>query len=337
MKFGRILLILGIAALVGAWFVFKSNTPNDLPDDGFLKIPTGYGEEQTANLLAEKGFISNKGSFEWWATRMDFKPRAGRYKIESGWSNMQLIRHLRSGNQVPVKVVLNNEKTVAQVAAKVGKVLEADSAALMQTFSNAVLLDSLGFNPNNLMTLFIPNTYEYNWNTSPRAFLERLLKEHKRFWNNKRLEQAAALHLSPAEVYTMASIVEGETNKIDERRKVAGAYLNRLKTNMRLQADPTVQFAIMQREGTSTFRRLYNVDYQTPHPYNTYLKEGLPPGPIGMASIPSIEGVLQPEPHNYVYFCAKPDNSGYHNFAETYEAHLVNVKIYQNWLASIKK
>ena len=170
------------------------------------------------------------------------------------------------------------------------------------------------------------------WNTEPRKFVERMGTEYKKFWNPERTAKAKAQGMTPEEVVTMASIVEGETKYDDEKPRVAGAYINRLKRNIRLQADPTTQFALMEIENTRSFRRLLYRDYATPHPYNTYVIDGLPPGPICMPSPTSIEAVLKPEQHNYIYFCAKPDNTGYHNFAETLEQHNVNVKIYQNSL-----
>ena len=327
-----VLLIAAMAA--GAYFYFfKSVVPSDLQTE-FVKIPSNSTFDELAKQLTTEGLVSDESNFRQWATWLDFKnPRSGRFKIKSGWSSYNLINFLKNGEQSPVKVVLNNERTPEQVAAKVAKVLERDSATFAATFNDSVLLDSLGFKKETLMCLFLPNTYEFFWNTEPRKFLERMAKEYKKFWNPDRLARAQAQGMTPEQAITMASIVDGETNHNDERPRVAAAYLNRLKQNMKLQADPTVQFALMQIEHTASFRRLFNSDYLTPHPYNTYTHEGLPPGPICMPQAASIDAVLKPEDNRYIYFVAKPDNSGYHNYAETYEQHLVNVKIYQNWLA----
>jgi UPF0755 protein len=231
-----------------------------------------------------------------------------------------------------VKVVLNNERTPNQVASKIAKVLETDSASFAHAFADETLLAEIGIPKAQLMCLFLPNTYELFWNTEPKKFLERMAKEYKRFWNTERLAKAQTQGLSPEQVITMAAIVDGESSVKSEQPKVAAAYLNRLKQNMKLQADPTVQYALMEIEKTPSFRRLLNKDYLVPHPYNTYMNEGLPPGPICMPSPSSIEAVLNPEQHDYIYFVAKPDNSGLHNYAVTYEQHLVNVRIYQDWL-----
>lgn len=339
MNFKKLLLSLLIVASLAGFAYFKYFTPNvqaHLPDDGIVKVPTGANIEQVISLLLEKKIVKDEASLRFWVERLDYKGRGGRFKIQPNWSSYALVKHLRSGEQAAVRVILNNEKSPTHVAAKVGKLLEADSTMLISAFHDKALLDSLGLKPETLMSIFIPNTYEFYWNTTGKGFVEKMLKEHKRFWNETRLNKARTLNLSPAEVYTMASIVEGETNSSDERPKVAGVYLNRLAQGMKLQADPTVQFGLMQLEKTTQFRRLYNKDYQTAHPYNTYLITGMPPGPIGMASVASLEAVLNREPHNYVFFCAKPDDSGRHTFAETYEAHLINVKLYQQWLKEHK-
>jgi UPF0755 protein len=334
------LLKIALAAVVlggGLYFYFfKSNVPNDLKSE-YIKIPTGSSFDDLKNQLVTEGMIADEGNFEQWASWLSFtNVRSGRFRLKSGWSSYDLIKHFQTGEQAAVKVVLNNEKTPQQVAAKIAKVLERDSATFAQTFLDAQLLDSLGLKKETLMCLFLPNTYEFFWNTEPRKFIERMAKEYRRYWNPERTALAKAQGLTPEQAVTMASIVDGETRHDDERPKVAAAYLNRLKQNIRLQADPTVQFGLMEIEGTSSFRRLYNSDYLKPHPYNTYLNFGVPPGPICMPQPSSIEAVLKPEQHNYIYFCAKPDNSGYHNYAETYEQHLVNVKIYQTWLAKSK-
>lgn len=326
--------VLMIVGILGAayLYLFKSNVPNDLKDE-YLKIPTNSTFEGLVNQLITEGVIEDESSFRRWADWLSYdKVRAGRFKIKAGWSSFELIKHIDRSEQAPVKLVLNNERTPEQVAGKVARFLERDSMTFLQTFNDTVLLDSLGISRPTLMCIFLPNTYEMYWNTEPRKFLERMAKEYKKFWNADRTAKAAAQGMTPEQAITMASLVDGESTRKDEIPKVAGAYINRLKKNIKLQADPTVQFALMEIEHTPSFRRLYNKDYLIQHPYNTYIHEGLPPGPICMPSPTSIEAVLNPEQHNYVFFVAKPDNSGYHNYAETYEQHLVNVKIYQDWL-----
>lgn len=323
-----------VAILLGAsyLYLFKSNIPSDCKQE-FVKIATNLSFDDLVNQLLTEGVITDEADFRRWSNWLDYQTvRPGRFRIEAGWSSYDLIKHIHKGEQSPVKVVLNNERTPEQVAGKVARFLERDSMTFLQTFNDKALLDSMGIRRETLMCIFLPNTYEFFWNTEPRKFLERMSKEYKKFWNADRTARAAAQGLTPEQAITMASIVDGETRRKDEIPKVAGAYLNRLKQNIKLDADPTVQFALMEIEHTPSFRRLYNKDYQVPHPYNTYIHTGLPPGPICMPSPASVEAVLSPESHNYIFFVGKPDNSGYHNYAETYEQHLVNVKIYQNWL-----
>lgn len=328
-----------VAILLGAsyLYLFKSNIPSDCKLE-YVKIPTNSSFDELVNQLLTEGVITDEAGFRRWANWLDYQTvRAGRFRIKAGWSSYDLINHIHKGEQSPVKVILNNERTPEQVAGKVARFLERDSITFLQTFNDTALLDSMGITRETLMCVFLPNTYEFFWNTEPRKFLDRMSKEYKKFWNADRTARAAAQGLTPEQAITMASIVDGETTRKDEIPKVAGAYLNRLKKNIKLQADPTVQFALMDIEHTPSFRRLYNIDYQVAHPYNTYMHEGLPPGPICMPSLASVEAVLSPESHNYIFFVAKPDNSGYHNYAETYEQHLVNVRIYQNWLKTQNK
>ncbi len=330
-------LIIGILVAATYLYLFKANVPSEIKQ-GFVKIPTNSSFDDLVNQLLTEGVITDETDFRLWADWSDYQTvRPGRFRIEAGWSSYELIKNIHKGEQSPVKVVLNNERTPEQVAGKVARFLERDSLTFLQTFNDKAMLDSMGITRETLMCVFLPNTYEFFWNTEPRKFLERMAKEYKKFWTTERKARAAAQGLNPEQAITMASIVDGETTRKDEIPKVAGAYLNRLKQNMKLQADPTVQFALMEIEHTPSFRRLRNVDYQVAHPYNTYMHEGLPPGPICMPSPASVEAVLHPESHPYIFFVAKPDNSGYHNYAETYEQHLVNVRIYQTWLATQNK
>ncbi len=337
MRLKGIVFPLIIAALLGGGYIyinfFGANVSDSLQEEGYLKIPDGSTYQDLVNILNSKHFIEDQRSFDAWASYLDFKtPRPGRYKIIPGWSSYELIRHLERGEQATVKITLNNERTLPQLAAKLSRFLEADSAGFMETFKDKALLDSLGATQETLMSLFLANTYDFYWNTSPKVFVEKMHKESRKFWTEKRLQEANALHLNLTQLYTLASIVEGESSHADEQPKVAGTYLNRLNKHIKLQADPTVQFALIDAQG-GTFRRLYNNDYAFSHPYNTYLNEGLPPGPVCITSAQAIDATLHAENNNYIFFVARPDNSGYHNFAENFEAHQVNVKLYHEWLA----
>lgn len=332
----KALIFIFVAALLIGGFIgyqkyqtiFTPNVPATLSTN-VLEIPTGSDYGDIKNLLIQNGFIIDTTGFDWVATQMNYKKtnmRTGRFRIQPGWSNRQLIGHLRSGKQAPVKVVLTNERLLEEVAAKVARFIEADSLGIIDTFNDSKVLENMGVNRENLMTMFIPNTYEFYWNQTGRDFLERMKKEHTSFWSkDDRLAKAKKLELTPEEVYTLASIVQRESLKSDERPRIAGVYLNRLEKGILLQADPTVVFATGQFDLT---RVLYkHLEYDSP--YNTYLYPGLPPGPISMASINSIDAVLNPEKHQYIYFCAKGDGSGYHSFAKTLAGHNQNIKVYK--------
>ena len=239
---------------------------------------------------------------------------------------IELIRHLRGGKQAPVGLVLTNQRLLEDVAAKAAGFIEADSATLMDLFLDEAYLDQIGYRREDLMTVFIPNTYEFFWNTTPKGFLERMIREHEAFWNkNNRKLKAEALGMTPQEVYTLASILEKETQQNSEKKRMAGVYLNRLEKGMLLQADPTAVFATRDFDTP----RVTNYHTQYDSPYNTYLYTGLPPGPISMASIASIDAVLNAEDHEYIFFCARGDGSGLHAFAKTLAGHNRNAANYR--------
>jgi UPF0755 protein len=335
--FMRLFITIGLAVvLVGAalaWKPYKAIYINGVPDrlsETFVNIPTGSSFDDLVHILAGGGFIEDEDGFRWVAEKMSYtgKVRPGRFKIQPGWNNRELIAHLRAGRQAPVMVVLNNERLPEDVAGKVARFLEADSLELLRAFRNPTLLRKYGLTQATLMSIFIPNSYEFFWNTTAEAFLERMAREHDAFWNkDDRRARARALDLTPEEAYTLASIVERETNANIEKATIAGVYLNRLQKGMLLQADPTCVFAT--RDFATRRVTQYHTKYDSP--YNTYKYKGLPPGPISTASIASIDAVLNPEQHDYLYFCAKPDESGTHAFAVTYKAHLVNAERFHAW------
>lgn len=329
------LLIIGAVAGFFLWGKYQAisspNVPADLKNN-IVEIPTNSTFQEVVNIMLENGQIEDTVSFREVAELMSYKKttmRAGRYKIESGWSNRSLITHLRAGKQAPVKVVLNTGRFVEDIAGKAAKTIEADSSDLSQLFHNQSIITSKGFTDETLMSLFIPNTYEFFWNTNAEKFLAKMVKEHEIFWKkNSREKKAAAMNMSKEEVYTLASIVERETNAKSEKPRIAGVYLNRLKKGMLLQADPTAVFATRD----FTARRVLNKHINFDSPYNTYKYVGLPPGPISIASISSIDAVLNSENHEYIFFCAKPDNSGLHSFAKTLAGHNRNANKFRSWL-----
>ncbi len=329
------LLIIGAVAGFFLWGKYQAisspNVPADLKNN-IVEIPTNSTFQEVVNIMLENGQIEDTVSFREVAELMNYKKttmRAGRYKIKSGWSNRSLITHLRAGKQAPVKVVLNTGRFVEDIAGKAAKTIEADSSDLAQLFHNQSVITSKGFTDETLMSLFIPNTYEFFWNTNAEKFLAKMVKEHEIFWKkNSREKKATAMNMSKEEVYTLASIVERETNAKSEKPRIAGVYLNRLKKGMLLQADPTAVFATRD----FTARRVLNKHINFDSPYNTYKYVGLPPGPISIASISSIDAVLNSENHEYIFFCAKPDNSGLHAFAKTLAGHNRNANKFRSWL-----
>lgn len=299
-------------------------------DNTYLYIPTGSEFEDVVHGLSENGFIQNTGSFRWLSEQKMYTKniKPGRYRIENGMSNNELINLLRSGNQEPIKVSFEYIILREHLAGRLTRVLEADSLQLLQMLNSSEWSTKYGFNPETFMTMFIPNTYEMWWNTSEQELIERMANEYRRFWNSDRKEKASKLGLSQSEVSILASIVQRETTKNDEKPTVAGVYYNRLQKGMLLQADPTLVYAV----GDYSIRRVLNKHKKVDSPYNTYKHKGLPPGPICLPSISSIDAVLNLEPHKYLFFCAKPDGSGYHSFASNYTQHLKNARAFQKEL-----
>jgi UPF0755 protein len=243
-------------------------------------------------------------------------------------SNLQLVRKLRSGQQTPVRVTFNTIRTQEDLAEKISANLEVSKEQFLELLQDSVYIRKFGFEEETIMSVFIPNTYEFWWDTSAEELFERMHKEYQIFWTDARKQKAQDLGLSQQEVSTLASIVQAESQKSDERPKIAGVYLNRLRIGMPLQADPTLVFAA----GDFSIKRLTAKQMAIDSPYNTYKYAGLPPGPINLPDINSLDAVLNYEKHSYLYFCAKEDFSGYHSFAVGYDEHLSNARRYQRAL-----
>ena len=254
--------------------------------------------------------------------------RPGCYDVGSGQSAWTVVWQLRAGHQQPIRLTIPQVWTKEQLAARLSRQLMTDSASLASLFNDSTALRAYDTSPEMLVSLFVADTYEVYWTLTPEALLKRMAKEQKAFWTDERLAQAKQQGLTPDEVAILASIVDKETTNVDEMPMVAGMYLNRLRTNMLLQADPTVKFAL----GNFALRRMLNVHLAYDSPYNTYKYAGLPPGPICVPSQQAIKAVLRPAEHNYLYMCAKEDFSNAHNFATTYAEHLANARRYQQAL-----
>ncbi|PHI19579.1 aminodeoxychorismate lyase [Lewinellaceae bacterium SD302] len=329
-KIFLLVFLVGITLTGYAYYELMARpvVPADWADSDYLEVPRGASYEQVMDSLENKGVMVNRSFFDPLATRMAFKRdqmRSGRFPLRSGMSTVELIRHLRIAKQMTTNVILTTEREPMNVAAKAARFLQPDSLSFVRLFQNEAYLDSIGYRTETLQTLFIPNTYELYWNSTPREFMARMIKEHARFWDaNDRRAKAEKLGMTPTEVYTLASIVEKESLQPTERPRIAGVYLNRLEQGILLQADPTVVFGIRQFD----LGRVLYVHLESDSPYNTYRFAGLPPGPIAMSSPGSIDAVLNSEDHDYIYFCARGDGTGYHNFAETTAGHGRNRAIY---------
>ena len=279
-------------------------------------------------------FISNSKNFDWIAKKKNYvTPKGGKYHLEEGMSLNELVNLLRSGNQTPIKISFNNQDTLEKLAGRISKQIEADSISLLEAMNDPDFLALNGFNKQSALGMYIPNSYELYWNTSAEKFRNRMLKEYHRFWNSSRIDKVKKLNLSKSEVLTLASIVQKETSQKTERPIVAGLYLNRLKINMPLQADPTIIYCLKQIKGQDfVVKRVLNKDLVINSPYNTYKYGGLPPGLIAMPDISSIDAVLNYEKHTYYYMCASTEKIGFHEFANSINQHNRNAQKYQKWI-----
>ncbi len=259
--------------------------------------------------------------------------KGGRYAINKGMNNNDIINSIRSKN-LPIKVSFNNQETIEKLAGRIASQIEADSVSLLNAMQNKAFLSENNFNEKTALGMYIPNSYEFFWNTTAEKFTKRMLKEYNRFWDGSRLEKAKAIGLSEDEVIALASIVQKETAKVDERPRVAGVYVNRLKKRMPLQADPTVIYALKKESGdfNQIIKRVLYKDLEIDSPYNTYKYAGLPPGLIAMPDVSSIDAVLNYEKHNYYYFVVNVENFGYHKFAKTLAQHNRNKQEYIRWI-----
>jgi len=311
---------------------FLTNNTKFTKKELYVEIPTGSAFEDVQKIISP--FVENFSGFNLMASlrSYDKNVKPGRFLFKKGMGNFALIASLR--RNIPVKIAFNNQERLENVAQRIGSEIEPDSLQLITSFRDSIFLKQNGFTKENVLALFIPNSYEFYWNTTADKFRDKMLEEYKKFWNKDRLAKAKQLGMTPEEVIILASIVHKETVKSDERPRVAGAYLNRLKQGMPLQGDPTVIYALKLRDDdfNQVIKRVLYGDLTINSPYNTYVNIGLPPGPIAQPDISAIDAVLNPEKHDYIYFCASVERFGYHEFASTYPQHQVNAKKYADWL-----
>ena len=317
-----------IAVVFALWVLFLPNVKTD-SDESYLYIRDNAGMQQVMDSLTANHFLSSSLSFTMSAKLFNYKTvRPGRYALHNGMNNFQLVRMLRSGRQKPLKLTFNNIRTKTQLAARLSGIVMADSLSIINTLNDSAFLAPYGFSTQTAIANFIPDTYEVFWDLDAKELFEKMNEEYRRFWTDERKAKAAAIPMTPTEVATMASIVEEETNQKDERPQVAGLYINRLKKNMPLQADPTLKFAV----GDFSIRRLKLEHILFISPYNTYRNKGLPPGPIRVATKNGMDAVLDYTKHDYIFMCARETFDGYHNFAVNYAEHQANARKYQKAL-----
>ena len=326
-----IFILLAIIAVYFGWMLFGAATNE--PENKYFYISTGSNYQNVKDGLLDKKILSGTTWFHRISKYLDYDKavKPGKYRITEGMSLISLVRMLRSGNQTPVDLIITKLRTKEDLAKKLSNNFEFDSIAVINFLNNTDSLSKYKLDTHTVITAVIPNTYTLTWNNTPSKIFKKLFTEQQKFWTPKRKSQAAALNLTEKEVYTLASIVEEETNKKEDKGKIASVYMNRIRTGMRLAADPTVKFA-MKNFG---LKRIYFKHLAFPSPYNTYRNFGLPPGPICTPSIKTIDAVLSAPTTDYIFFVAKPDFSGYSNFATNYDDHKKFAKAYQQALDSI--
>lgn len=338
----KILLIIVLLGAVGmgafAWYVyntaFSGNTAFN-NKEAHVYIPTNATIDDVVAEL--EPLLRNTESFYAVANQKRYSGniKPGHFIITKGMTNNDIINALRSRN-IPINIKFNNQERLEDLAGHISKQIEADSISLLQSMRDPEFLKEVGLNDETALSLYIPNTYEFYWNSSAETFRNKMKAEYERFWNESRIQKAKKLNLSKEQVMALAAIVQKETAKVDERPRVAGVYLNRLKVGMLLQADPTVIYALKRESGdyNQIIKRVLYADLELDSPYNTYKYAGVPPGPITMPDISSIDAVLNPEKHDYIFFVADVTNFGYHKFAKTLAQHNVNKVEYVRWVNS---
>ena len=331
------LIFMGSFSLYVYKVMFKSNTSFDEKSKD-LYIKTGTSYNQLLNQI--DSYVLNVNDFDVLAKRKKYNVRPGKYQIKNGMNNNEIINSLRSNN-ITVNVIYNNIVDLNDLAGKISNQIEADSISFLNSFKTEFFKER-GFDEKNILSMYIPNSYNFFWNTSVEKFNKRMFEEYTKFWQkNNRVEKANKIGLTRNEVMILASIVYEESKQNIELRKIAGVYINRLNDNWKLGADPTVKFAAYQLEEykNTIIRRVLNKHLRIDSPYNTYKYYGLPPGIISMPSIQAIDAVLHYEKHNYYFFAADPSNPGYHSFAKSLSEHKRNARKFHRYLNSkgIKK
>ena len=337
MKYLKVIIPVSILSLVFIIDYYnKFYKPNTSFEDESIFLYVMEGDSLAFRDSISK-YIKSEKTFYKAAEKLDYleNQKTGRYKISKDVGNNDIVNSLKFNN-TPVNVIFNNQERIENLAGRVSKQIYEDSASLVRAFKDKNFLSLNSFNNDNVLSMFIPNSYEVYWNVKPEDFRDKMLTEYNKFWNQQRTKKAEQLGLSKLEVISLASIVQKESIKVDERPTIAGVYINRLKKRMRLQADPTVIYSIKDyyKNFDTIIRRVLYRDLRLNSRYNTYRINGLPPGPIAMPDISAIDAVLDYEKHNYIFFVADPYNRGYHLFARNLSEHNRNKRVYTRWLNS---
>ncbi|MFC7774140.1 endolytic transglycosylase MltG [Flavobacterium sp. GCM10027622] len=334
----KILIVLTVVAIAVAGYLymnfFASNTKFD-KEEQYVFVPTGSTYEDVLKIIDP--YVKDVNGFKMVAKLRSYDQNVfpGRFLFKRGTGSLGLVSALRH-NQ-PLDLAFNNQESLEKLVSRVSSQIEADSLSLMRAIKDPTFMANNGFNEETVLGMFIPNTYQFKWNTSAEKFRDKMLNEYNDFWTDERKAKAKALGMTPVEVITLAAVVHKETVKADERPRVAGVYLNRLKTEMPLQADPTIIFAMRRKANDLdlVIKRVKGDMLRVDSPYNTYIHTGLPPGPIAMPDISAVDAVLNPEKHNYIYFCASVQRFGYHDFTASYEEHMKNARKYAEWVSKL--
>jgi len=338
----KILLAIALIGLViagyFAYFVYnamlKPNTAFN-NETAYIYVSTNATYDEVREQL--EPLLKDIDSFDALAVQKKYTTniKAGRFPVKKGMSNNDIINSIRSNN-LPIKLSFNNQERIEDLAGRIAQQIEPDSLSLLKAMTDSTFLKEKNFTKQTVINMYVPNTYEFFWNTSPELFRDKMLGEYYRFWNDSRQAKRKALKLSVNEVMTIASIVQKETAKIDERPRVAGVYLNRIRKGWPLEADPTVIYAKKLKENNfnQVIKRVLYKDLEIDSKYNTYKYPGIPPGPITMPDVSAIDAVLNPEKHNYMFFVADVKNFGYHKFAKTLAQHNANKRLYTQWISS---
>lgn len=330
-KYGKIAALVALMVLAAAFAAGSLIAFGDLVSDNTtVYIEDGETIGTLAERLAAEGYIRHPMRLKVTAAALKATGplSAGRYDLRPGMNARSVVSLIKSGNQTPLNITFNNIRTLPQFAASLGRQFHCDSAAFASALTSDSIASVYGFRTEEFIGMFIPNTYQFYWTVSPEAFVERMNREYSNFWNDTRKSKLRRTGLTAKEVAALASIIDEETARTDEMAAIAGVYINRLRLGMPLQADPTVKYAL----GDFSLKRILNRHLKTDSPYNTYIYRGLPHGPIRMPSIAAIDAVLDYKEHDYLYFCARADFSGYHSFARTLAEHSRNARAYTNEL-----